>query len=315
LKPINKPTPTFFLTLAAFASLSVPGTGSSLMLPAASITTSLDQCESQVCGSLPPLASYSGLLSGFPGMQAVGEGANVTATGYAAPALTSQVPLAGANALMAAELTYYLEVVPVDGDPTVAPVQIGVNAVGYTSTATVSGSSGVSNEASTNITLALLSGSSGTAVFSDTVNIVYDALLSGTCFTSNTSSATGAGVVPTGTVSCGSSSMSGGFTENGSYTISTNSPYEVAMIANIQIGTSNDGDANGPGSVMGTAFVDPIFSVGAGYELVLSAGVGNTASATPEPGTWTMLAAGLGLLGAANLRRVNRATRASAPKR
>ena len=309
MKPIYKPTPTF---LALFVGLAVPGLCSPIVLPAAAITTSLDQCESQACGTAPFIASYSGLLSGFPGPQTVGEGAFVSATGFAAPSLTDQVPLAGANVDNSAELTYYLEVVPVGGGTTVTPVQIGVNAVGSTSTNTVSGSSGVSNFAITNITLNLLSGDSGTAVFSDTVNIVYSANLSGTCFTSNTSSATGAGVVPTGSVSCGASSMSGGFTENGSYNISTNSPYEVAMIANIQIGTSNDGLADGPGTVMGTAFVDPIFTVPAGYQLVLSAGVGNSAS-TPEPATWTMLAAGLGLLGAAKLRRVNRSNRASAP--
>jgi len=72
------------------------------------------------------------------------------------------------------------------------------------------------------------------------------------------------------------------------------------MIANIQIGTTNNGLAEGPGSVQATAFVDPIFTVPAGFILELSAGVGDTPSpgaTTPEPGTMVPVCGRAGFAG------------------
>jgi len=308
---------TLLLMLAGFAGLCVPGISSSL--PVATLTTSLDQCEEQICGSFPPTPSYSGPLSGFPGTLTAGEGTSVTANGFPFPTLTDQLPTSGANVANAAELTYYLEIVPLDGDLTASPVQLGVNGTGSTSVTTVSGFDG--NSANAFVELALLSGDSGGAVFSDTASIVYSAgpTDSGGCNTSNTSGATGAGFVSTpgvggAGISCGSSSMSGGFTESGSYSVSTNSPYEVVMIANLQdIDCSNNGLAEGPGSCQAMASVDPIFSVPTGYELVFSDGVGNGApSAVPEPGIVGLFWAGMVVLIASKLRKVNRASRACA---
>jgi hypothetical protein len=313
LKPVYKST--FFLTLAALASPALTVFGSSLSLTPANITASLDQCEEQVCGSLPPLASYNGLLSGYPGL-AAGEGISVTATGFPFPSLTSTVPLSGANALMTSELTYLIAVVPTDGDSNVVPVEIGVNAVGSAfATTTGTGNSGIAD-----VQLALLSDESGTAVFDDIANIDYHpGVANNVCEPGNDSSVLGAGFIsppPLGTagIGCGGSSVSGGFNETGSYSISTNSLYEVVLNEMVQVGTGNNGLAQGPGTVQGNAFIDPTFTVPAGFQIDLSPGVGNS-SATPEPGTWAMLSAGIGLLAAAKVRRVNRSNRVSAPTR
>jgi hypothetical protein len=249
-------------------------------------------------------------------MQTVGEGSFVTTTGFPLPTLNSQVPTAGANSLITAELNYFLEVVPLNGNTNSVPVQIGVNAVGTTSVTTVANSTpdpGVKasglNDASDFLQLALLSDSSGGAVFSDTVNLHYingfifnQGVVVG-CDSENTSGATGAGFITGVTAGCGSSTASGGINENGSYSISTNAIYEVVMIANLTVGTANDGLALGSGSVLANEFIDPAFSVPTGYQLVLSDGIGNGAAA-PEPGAWMMAAAGLGLIGVNRVGRV-----------
>jgi len=324
LKPIYKPTPAFFLAVAAFASMAVPSQGSPV-LSAASITIGMDQCESQSCGTFPGAPSYSGLLSGFPGTLTAGLGTSVTASGFPFPTLSDQAPASGANVQNAAEITYLLEVVPIGGGTTQSPVQIGVNAVGTTSATTVSNvyqPTGFpeENSASNTVQLELLA-PGGDAVFLDSAVLAYTAGNSGTstCTISNTSSAQGLGVVSTpgvggASVGCASSYMFGGFTENGSYSILTNVVYEVAMLANITVGCSNDGLAHGAGSCAASASVDPIFTVPSGFQLVLSPGVGNGATA-PEPGTWVMLAAGIGLMIAARLRHFTRSNGGGAPAR
>ena len=214
-----------------------------------------DPVRSTNLWNLPHNLSYNGPLSGYSGTQTVGEGANVTITGSPLPSVNSQVPTSGANAIITAELNYLIEVVPVDGDPNVVPVQLGVNAVGTTSASTVANSSptigGGLNDAADFLQLALLSDSSGTAVFSDTVTLQYVIGLSnqGVCSDSNTSTTTGAGFISNVSLSCGGSSASGGINETGSYSISANDLYEVVMIANITVATQNDGNANGSGSV------------------------------------------------------------------
>jgi hypothetical protein len=305
MKSIYKPM--LFLAFAASAGLAAAST-----LMSAGVVTDLTQCEVQTCGAFPHNLSYNGPLSGYSGTQTVGEGANVTITGSPLPSVSSQVPTAGANAIISAELNYLIEVVPVNGDPNLVPVQLGVNAVGTTSVATVANSSSVIggglNDASDFLQLALLSDSSGTAVFSDVVNLHYvNGFTDNTdtaCDSTNTSTTLGAGFISNVSLSCGGSSASGGINETGSYSISANALYEVVMIANITVGTQNDGNANGSGSVQASEFIDPMFTVPAGYMLLLSPGIGNGATATPEPSTWTMLAAGMGLLIVSRWRRV-----------
>lgn len=284
----------FFLTSAAFASLALPATASIITLAPAGIVTSLTQCEVQSCGTYPPNLGYNGNLSGYAGTQTVGEGSYVTASGFPFPTLTSAVPLGGANAIIDAELTYVLEVVPVDGGTTPAPVLLGVSAVGSDSVTTSGGPLG-SNDANSLIQLMLESDSSGDTVFNDSVDIDYTAGNSSSCSTQNNSSVSGAGVLSSVSVGCGGSSGSGGFTESGSYTISTNTPYLVVMQANVTVGTSNDGLANGGGTVQGTAYVDPMFSIPFDFRLDLSPGVGNGVPDMPEPATWMMAITGLGL--------------------
>jgi hypothetical protein len=301
-----------FVTIA-FAGFAVPGWATVVTLAAANISTSLDQCESQVCGGTnPALASYNGTLAGFS-TETVGEGAFVSASGTSSPILTSEVPAGeGANAIANAELTYLIEVVPTSGNP--ATVQLGVSSTGSLSVETNGGTLG-SDNANALVQLQLESDISGTPVFNDSVGIVYNAGLTSpptvTCIAVNNSPApTGAGVLNSVSPSCGASSGSGGFTESGSYTISTNTLYLVVMQTNLTVGTSNNGDAVGTGTVQGLSTVDPIFTVPNGFTLELSSGVGNgSQGAVPEPATWTMLAAGMGLLILAKRRGVNRAGR------
>lgn len=54
-----------------------------------------------------------------------------------------------------------------------------------------------------------------------------------------------------------------------------------------------------------TATVDPIITLPAGYSLTLSQGAGNSIAAVPEPQTYALMIAGLGLLGVA-VRRKNK---------
>jgi hypothetical protein len=289
--------PMFVLTLALSAR---PGVANSLT--AAGIITNLTQCETQTCGTFPPNLNYNGAFSSFPGTQTVGEGSYVTATGTPLPTLSSQVPTSGASAIISAELLYYIEVVPLNGNTNVAPVQLGVNAVGTTSAETVANTASIIggglNDAADFLQLQLSSNSSGTAVFDDFVRIQYvnGTNNQGQCTTSsNTSATSGGGYISAASIGCGGSSVSGGIDETGSYLISSNSVYVVALQANINVSTTNDGNAQGSGSVQASEFIDPAFTAPAGYEVLTSNGIGNTSS-VPEPGTSIMLAAGLGLL-------------------
>ena len=308
MKPIYKPM--LFLTLALSAPVIVAD-----VLPAAGIVTDLTQCETQTCGIYPPNVTYNGAFSSFPGTQTVGEGSYVTATGFPLPTLSSQVPTAGASALISAELLYYIEVVPLNGNTNIAPVQLGVNATGTTSATTVANTASIIggglNDAADFLQLELTSNSSGTPVFNDSVSIIYvnGTNNSGQCTTSsNTSTTSGAGYISSASIGCVGSTVSGGINETGSYSISSNSVYVVTLQANIHVSTTNDGDANGSGSVQASELIDPTFTVPAGYQVLTSAGIGHS-SAAPEPGTWMMLATGLSLCV------VTRAIGARAPKR
>ena len=52
-----------------------------------------------------------------------------------------------------------------------------------------------------------------------------------------------------------------------------------------------------------SASVDPVITLPAGYTLMLSPGAGNSISAVPEPSTWLLFAAGMGLVGVHTRRR------------
>ena len=294
-----KPTPTFFVTLAAFAGLAVPGLAQSLS--PATISTSLNQCESQINGPCvdPPLASYNGNLSGFSA-ETVGAGANLTASGFSSPILTSSVPTSVANAIVLGNLEYLIEVVGPAG-----PVSLGVDSTGSISIDTT----GPSNDASffSLVQLQLSSDESGTVVFNDTAEVVYSANFDPVtgCTTSNHSTATStiAGVATvSASPACGGSTASGGFDDTNSYGIQTNALYLVTMQAALNIGSDNGSDLSQPtnGTVEGLATVDPIFTVPDGYTLELSSGVGNgpESVSVPEPGAAALLAGALILLGA-----------------
>ena len=306
-----------FLLIAAFAAFALPGSADTLN--PATITTSLTQCETQIGGPCigDPTASYSGILSGFS-TETVGAGASLSASGFSSPTLTASVPLSTANAIDDGELEYLFEVVGAAG-----PVSLGVNSVGSISVSTVANSTvPPGNDANlfTLIQFQIESDSSGTAVLNDKASITYSASTNdnGTCTTSNGSTQTGVATV-SASVACGASSASGGFDDTGTYTIQANAVYLVIMQADLSIGTDNGSGLSAPGqngTVQGLATVDPILTVPSGYSLILSPGVGNSAaSAVPEPASWTMLAAGIGLLMVAKRRRVSRATRGDAPVR
>ena len=296
----SRVTPIVTQTIAAVAlTLSYAGYASAdaITLPVAAIDADVTQCEVQTCGTSGNV-SYNGPLSGFAGTIAAGENSSITATGFPFPTLTSTVPAGGANALLTAELDYYFEVVPLDGNQNITPVQIGVNASGSTSASTVSGVPAIGNNAGNTLVFEIMQGAA--FVLDDQVVVDYTDGENdeGTCFTENFSGVRGLGVVSTpgvdgATIGCGSSFMFGGFTDTGTYTLDSNTPESVAMIANVTVGCSNNGLAEGPGSCAGSSFVDPLITAPAGYEIVLSDGVGNSVAATPEPGTSALLAAGL----------------------
>jgi hypothetical protein len=200
-------------------------------------------------------------------------------------------------------------------------VLLGVNATGSNTVNTTG--NGVhgnpSNDAGSFLGLEVTSNSGGGVVFQDKVILQYSSGINDdlSCGSTNTTPApVGNGFLGAATVSCGASSASGGINETGSYMIVTNQVYDVTLQTDINVGTANDGNASGAGTVEGMVTMDPTFTVPAGYTIILSAGIGNTpaASGVPEPATWSMLAAGMGLLVLAK-RRVSRANRGGAPAR
>jgi hypothetical protein len=309
----------FVLTIAAFAGCALPAIAGPVTVPDATMLTSLTSCEVQTCGTNPHTLTYNGLFSGYS-TQTVGEGAFISVSGTPFPVLTAEVPTEGANADINAQFTYFFEVVPISGDTTQTPVLLGVNATGSnTVNTTGNGTHGnPTNDAATFLGLQVVSNSGGAPVFIDRTIIQYEAGINNdlSCTPENTTPApVGAGFLGTVTVSCGASSGSGGINETGSYMISTNQVYDVTLQTDITVGTANDGNAAGAGTVEGIVTMDPTFTVPAGYMIITSAGIGNGApAAAPEPATWTMLAAGMGLVILAK-RRVSRANRGGVPVR
>jgi hypothetical protein len=233
-----------------------------------------------------------------PGMLTVGLGTTVTAMGSPLPTLSATVSgSTGGGA--ETQLLYYFEVVPIGGGTTVAPVEIGVTATGSTSTSTAG-----SLQSGNTLVQMVISGAAGTGV-NDEANVVYGVEnCEPTCATFNSSSTLGAGFVSTpgvdgAVISEAGSSMSGGFTETGTYSEFTNLVYKVSLSENIQ--------SSGSGGASSSVSIDPMITVPVGYELELSPGIGNgTPSIVPEPvGTWAVLSAGMVVLIAAKRRKSN----------
>jgi hypothetical protein len=124
----------------------------------------------------------------------------------------------------------------------------------------------------------------------------------------------------TGSIALGSyhnptAAQSGGFTENGTYNLFTNTVYQVALQVISQVAVFNAGDLN-PSAAGGTASIlaslDPTFNIASSvanagdYSFVFSDGIGNTAppvSPTPLPAALPFFAASLGALGLFGARR------------
>jgi hypothetical protein len=242
-----------------------------------------------------------------PGMLSVGLDSTVSAMGSPLPTLSATVSGSTGGGAQS-QFVYYFEVVPISGGSTPAPVQIGITATASTATST----SGSLQSGNTVVQL-VVSGAAGTEV-DDEANLVYGVSnCEPTCVTSNSSSTLGAGFVSTpgvdgAVIAESGSSMSGGFTETGTYSEFTNILYKVSLNENIQ--------SAGNGGSSSSASIDPMITIPVGYELELSPGIGNgAASPVPEPRTWTALLAGMAVLIAAQRRMVTRASRACAPVR
>lgn len=301
----------FICVAAVFAGLAAPGFGSGITVPGATVTADIDQCTTSVCTNSFLVQNLTGVtLSTFgdsytitndpttgsntpgdtPGSIAAAT-STTSASGMLVPSLSSQVT-SGFNVANSAQEVYYFEVMGASG-----PVSVQVSATGSTTASTSLSSSATQN---VNTLASLVIYQSSTAVVFDTVSLIYsDSLqVGGPCIISDTSSSSTTGTGATSSVSsssgigCTSSNMTGGFSESGSYIFAANTVEEVILTANITAGTTT-GDN---GTVAATASVDPIITVPAGYTLVESAGIGNGAAATPEPGTWMLAAASLALM-------------------
>jgi len=131
----------------------------------------------------------------------------------------------------------------------------------------------------------------------------------------------------TGSIAVGSyhtptAAQSGGFTENGTYNLLTNTIYQVALQVIAQVSIVNTGDSD-PSATGGTASIlaslDPTFNIAGGvanpgdYSFVFSDGIGNSApvSATPLPAGLLFSITGFSALGLVRILRKNAAALAA----
>lgn len=306
-----KQTMRGFLMVLACAGCAAPSYASSITLtPATVVQASVNACATNPCqtnvsqsssvtgvalssfGDSYTTSSFTPGLNGItlstPGSMTVANGnATISILGFASPNMSGSVTYSQGSAAgpgdEQAELTYYFAVIPNNGSTSQTPVQIQVNSLGSITETT----SGDFNSSNVSIILKI------PGVLDDEAQAAYSFACSPTdCPPTivNESLTTGNAFVSTpgvnGAVIGQTSVMSGGINESGMYTVNTNTAYEVIMQINVQ------GGADGGGSASWN--LDPTITVPAGDTLELSSGVGN--GSVPEPGTWAMLACGLGLI-------------------
>jgi hypothetical protein len=187
--------------------------------------------------------------------------------------------IGNANSHGSASLAYSIEII--DKNSTIpSAVPVIVTALGLASTQT--GPSGSTVGANISFTLVGV-GVAGSILIHDYANLIGDP----------------------SSLSYGGNAISDGknavIDENGLYTFSTYTRYNITLSAD----TSAFANAAGIGSssVKSYAYIDPFFqidpSVDTGsYSILISAGISNLAP-VPEPESYAMLLAGLGLIGAA----------------
>jgi hypothetical protein len=309
--------------IAALAGFAVPGLHADLA-PAELTIASLFACTTTPCktdysqstndaGPLSTFGDLYNLTSFIPSLQETGlhtpgkiaagnPQAKLTASGFGSPHMTASTGTTiDFGSIAAGTLLYFFEVVPQSGSTAPSPVKVGIDAKGSISVTT----SGDGQDSSSSVQLIVGTGPGGNIV-NDLAQVDYNAGcdpgLVPPCSTKDLSFVAGKGFVSTPGVdgatlaAPGVSYMFGGFQENGTYALSTNTPYEVDMATTVNV-------AGGSGK----ASIDPFIVVPSGYNLELSPGVGN--SPVPEPGMWVPLAAGAICLLAAKRRSVNRASR------
>ena len=118
-----------------------------------------------------------------------------------------------------------------------------------------------------------------------------------------------------GSFSGPTAAQSDGFTENGTYSLLTNTIYQVGLQVVIAVGIANAGasDPSSPGGAATfLASLDPTFKIASGvadpgqYAFAFSNGIGNTVSATPLPAAFPLFVTALGALGLFGARRERR---------
>jgi len=100
-----------------------------------------------------------------------------------------------------------------------------------------------------------------------------------------------------GFLQVGGTSLSGGYSIDGTYNLLSNTAYEVNLVVN----SSAAADFNTTADIIATALIDPTFTIGSGYSrysVLYSSGIGAPPpSSTPLPSTLPLFASGLGLAG------------------
>jgi len=215
-----------------------------------------------------------------------GGGSSATATPSATPAPSLSAATVGASSGIGSEgsqnvLTYYFEVVSSTGATGTA--NINVQATGA-----VSAQNGASTGQLATALAQLTIGGNG-SVLDDLANATFAV---GNGSTNNGSTTAGAGFIsPGATVSTAGSLITGGFNENGTYTVNLGQVYDVMLSTYVNCGN--------PGGSMCSASIDPIITDDSqNSSLVFSAGFGDSAvGAVPEPSTWAMMILGFAGVG------------------
>jgi hypothetical protein len=235
----------------------------------------------------PGTASGSGTINGTPApiisgtASAIFDGSSVPSTEIAGGF--------GSTAQYNGTLIYYLEILG-----PAASVSVNVNALASFSTTALPASTNV--EGNIQFTLAQLDQNGSPILFPSII-------AQRTWFEPGATSADVTGSNATG--------YSGGFIENGNYSLLTNTIYLVGLQDLVTIGIFNPGG----GSATVSGLIDPTFQIAQGvtnasaYNFYFSDGIGNSpVSATPLPAALPLFAGGLGVIGLLARRRKRKAT-------